>query len=257
VILTTSDQDPEIEYAEAQSMLRRNVDGLIVIPATQETTHLTQPEFHATHIVALDRPMPDRRFSSVVVENQAGAERAVTHLISAHGHRRIAAAAHDERLYTLSTRVEGYRRSMRQAGLEPLALITCPTPEQAMVHVRDLLRGPNAPTAIFTTNGLTTRYVFKALRDLEIRIPQELALVAFDDFELAEVLEPQLSVIRQPALELGSTAARLLFEKMADGQPGSQGARLVLPVEWVPRNSCGCRTSVVAELIPHTHRQAV
>lgn len=257
VILTTSDEDVEIEYAEAQSMLRRNVDGLIVIPATQEGTHLTLPEFQSTHIVALDRPMPDRRFSSVVVENQAGAERAVTHLISAHGHNRIAAASLDERLYTFSTRIEGYRRSMRQAGLETLPVITCATPEQTAINVYNALQGPKAPTAIFTCNGLTTRYVFKALRDLGIRIPQELALVAFDDFELAELLEPQLSVIRQPALDLGSAAARLLFERMADGEPGSQGTRLVLPLEWVPRRSCGCRPSVVAEYMPQSHRQAV
>lgn len=257
VILTTSDEDVEIEYAEAQSMLRRNVDGLIVIPATQESTGLTSPEFQSTHIVALDRPMPDRRFSSVVVENSAGAERAVTHLISAHGHRRIAAAALDERLYTFRMRIDGYSRAMRQAGLEPLPVIACPTLEQTSANVREALLGPDAPTAIFTANGLTTRYVFKALRDLGIRIPKELALVAFDDFELAELLEPQLSVIRQPALELGSTAARLLFERMADGHHGNQGTRLVLPVEWFPRRSCGCHPSTVAEFIPRARRQAV
>ncbi|HTV06142.1 MAG TPA: LacI family DNA-binding transcriptional regulator [Acidobacteriaceae bacterium] len=257
MILTTSDEDPEDEYAEAQSMLRRNVDGLIVIPASQESTRLTLPEFQSTHIVALDRPLPDRRFCSVVVENRAGAEIAVTHLISAHGHRRIAAAALTERLYTFCTRVEGYTVAMKQAGLEPLPVMACPTPEQAAANVRQALRGPNAPTAIFTTNGLTTRYVFKALRDVGIRIPQDLAVVAFDDFELAELLEPQLSVIRQPAVELGSTAAKLLFERMAGGQQTDQGTRLVLPVEWVPRSSCGCHASVVAEFVPQARRQAV
>jgi LacI family transcriptional regulator len=257
VILTTSDEDPELEYAEAQSMLRRHVDGLIVIPSSQEGTHLCLPEFQSTHIVALDRPLPDRRFSSVVVENHAGAELAVTHLISAHGHKRIAVAALDERLYTFRTRIEGYTRAMLQAGLRPLPVIACPTPEQAAANLQQALRGPDVPTAIFTTNGLTTRYAFKALLDSGIRIPRDLALVAFDDFELAELLAPQLSVIRQPAMELGSTAAKLLFERMAEHKQTDQGTRLVLPVEWVPRRSCGCHPSVVAELIPQSHRQAV
>jgi LacI family transcriptional regulator, galactose operon repressor len=257
VILTTSDEDFENENAEAQSMLRRNVDGLIIIPAEQKSAHLTTPEFHSTHIVALDRPLPDLRFSSVVVENRAGVERAVTHLISAHGHRRIAAAARDIGIYTSSVRIEGYTWAMRQAGLEPLPALPCPTLEQTAVNVREMLRGPNAPTAIFTANGLTTQYVFKALHDLGIRIPQDLALVAFDDFEMAELLEPQLSVIRQPAVELGETAGRLLFERMAEGQPSDQGIRLVLPVEWIPRHSCGCHLSVVSEFVPQVHRQAV
>lgn len=257
VILTTSDEDPENERAEAQSMLRRHVDGLIVIPASEESTYLAQPEFQATHIVALDRPLRDSRFSSVVVENRAGAERAVTHLISAHRHRRIAVATLDEQLYTFRTRVEGYHRAMLQAGLKPMPAISCATSEQTAANIFAALQQPNAPTAIFTTNGLTTRYVFKALHDLGVRIPDDLALAAFDDFEMAEMLEPQLSVIRQPAMEMGSTAARLLFERMAGGEPNGQGTRLVLPVEWVPRHSCGCHRSVMAEFVPEPHRQAV
>lgn len=257
VILTTSNEDSELEYAEAQSMLRRHVDGLIVIPARVENTRLTMPEFQSTHIVALDRPLPDLRFSSVVVENHAGAERAVTHLISAHGHREIASAALDPRRYTFCTRIEGYLQAMQQAGLEPLPVITCPTPELTAVNVREALRGSRPPTALFTCNGVTTRHVFKALRDLGIRVPQDIALVAFDDFELAELFEPQLSVIRQPAPELGRTAAKLLFERMADPQPGTQGTRLVLPVEWIPRRSCGCHPPAVAEFFPQSHRRAV
>lgn len=257
VILTTSDEDAELEYAEAQSMLRRHVDGLIIIPATQDSRHLCLPEFQSTHIVALDRPLPDHRFSSVVVENSAGAELAITHLISAHGHRRVAVAALDERRYTFCTRLDGYTRAMRQAGLEPLPYIPCPTQEAAEANLLHVLCGPNAPTAIFTTNGLVTRYVFKALLDSGIRIPEDLALVAFDDLELAELLDPQLSVIRQPAMELGSTAAKLLFERMACDLLTDQGTHLVLPVELVTRHSCGCHPSVVAEFVPQACRQAV
>ena len=257
VILTTSNEDSALEYAEAQSMLRRHVDGLIVIPARIENTRLTLPEFQSTHMVALDRPLPDHRFSSVVVENHAGAERAVTHLISAHGHTKIAAAALDPSRYTSRTRIEGYMQAMQQAGLEPLPVIACPTPEVTALNVRDALRGSRAPTALFTCNGLTTRHVFKALRDLGIRVPQDMALVAFDDFELAELFEPQLSVIRQPALELGQTAARLLFERMATPEPATPGTRLLLPVEWIPRRSCGCHPSAVTELVPQAQRRAV
>jgi len=257
VILTTSNEDSELEYAEAQSMLRRHVDGLIVIPTRHGRTRLTIPEFQSTHIVSLDRPLPDQRFSSVVVENYAGAARAVSHLISAHGHSWIAAAALDNQRYTFRMRIEGYNHAMRQAGLELLPVIPCLTPELTAINVRHAMCGPMPPTAIFTCNGLTTRYVLKALRELDIRVPQDLALVAFDDFELAELFEPQLSVIRQPAMEMGRIAANLLFERMVDGQPGDQGTRLVLPVEWIPRSSCGCHPPLVEKYAPPALREPV
>jgi LacI family transcriptional regulator len=246
VILTTSNENADMEYSEAQLMMLRHIDGLIVIPATRGRSRLGLPEFHATHIVAVDRPLQDRRFSSVVVENRSGAERAVEHLISVHGHRRIAFAALNRHLYTLHARLEGYNHAMQQAGLKPLPMLPCTTQEIASSVLLDALRGPQPPTAIFTANGLTTRYALKALLDAGIRIPSDLALVAFDDFDMAEILEPRLSVVRQPAQELGRVAANLLFEHLAGKEPSKQGIRIVLPVEWIPRHSCGCGNSASA-----------
>ena len=247
VILTTSNEDAGMEYTEAQLMMHRQVDGLIVIPANQGRSRLGLPEFQSTHIVALDRPLQDRRFCSVVVENRIGAEQAVEHLISVHGHRRIAVAALNDHLYTFRTRLEGYDRAMQQAGLEPLPMLHCPTPEIASATLLEAMRGPEPPTALFTANGLTTRYALKALLDAGIRIPADLALVAFDDFDMAEILEPRLSVARQPAQELGSVAANLLFDRLGSIEVPAQGTRVVLPVEWVPRHSCGCNGSASAQ----------
>ncbi|MGC2161047.1 MAG: LacI family DNA-binding transcriptional regulator [Silvibacterium sp.] len=244
VILTTSNEDADMEYAEAQLMMRRLVDGLIVIPANLGRSRLSLPEFQATHIVAIDRPLQDRRFCSVLVENRAGAERAVEHLISVHGHKRIAVAALNDHVYTFRTRLEGYDRAMRRAGLKPLPMLHCPTPEIASATLLKVLRGPDAPTALFTANGLTTRYALKALLDAGIRIPADLALVAFDDFDMAEILEPRLSTARQPAQELGRVAANLLFDRLTSVEVPPLGTRVVLPVEWVARHSCGCNGSV-------------
>jgi LacI family transcriptional regulator len=247
VILTTSNEDPAIEYTEAQLMLRRHAAGLIVIPATEGPSRLNLPEFDTTHIVALDRPLRDRRCCSVLVENASGAERAVEHLISAHGHKRIVFAALNEHLYTFRARHEGYSRAMRQAGLVPLPVLHCPSQQTASANLLDALRGRQAPTAIFTANGLTTRYALKAVLDAGVRIPEDLALVAFDDFDMAEVLVPRVSAVRQPAQELGRVAANLLFDRLADAEVARQGTAVVLPVQWVPRNSCGCRASAPAQ----------
>jgi LacI family transcriptional regulator len=247
VILTTSNEDAEIEYAEAQLMLRRDAAGLIIIPATEGRSRLGLPEFHATQIIAVDRPLPDSRCCSVIVENVAGAQRAVEHLISKHRHKRIAFAALNDHLYTFRARFEGYNRAMQHAGFKPLPMFCCPTQENASANLLNAFRGPHPPTAIFTANGLTTHYALKALLDAGIRIPDDVALVAFDDFDMAEVLEPRVSVVRQPAQELGRVAANLLFDQMACEEAAHQAKKIVLPVEWVPRNSCGCRASVTAQ----------
>ncbi|MFZ0661939.1 MAG: LacI family DNA-binding transcriptional regulator [Acidobacteriaceae bacterium] len=253
VILTTSNEDTETEYTEAQLMLRRHVDGLAVIPANEGRSRLSLPEFDGTPIVAIDRPIKDERCCSVLVENRTGVELAIEHLISVHGHKRIAFAALNDRLYTFRTRLDGYHRAMHRARLKPLPMLACPTQEVASVVLLNALRGPKPPTAIFTANGLTTRYALTALLDSGIRIPADLALAAFDDFDMADVLKPRLSVVRQPAQDLGRVAANLLFGILASSEPSRSAAKVVLPVQWVARNSCGCSASTAAHL-PHQPR---
>jgi LacI family transcriptional regulator len=248
VILTTSNEDAETEYAEAQLMMRRHVDGLIVFPATRGTSYLGRPEFQSMNIIAVDRPLNDRRFSSVMVENRVGAELAIQHLITEHGHRRIAFAALNDHLFTFRTRLDGYNHAMRQAGLKPLPVLHCPTQEIASAVLLEALHGTEPPTALFTANGLTTRYALTALLDAGVRIPDDLALAAFDDFDMAGILRPRLSVVRQPAQELGRVAGDLLFDQMCNAEVPSQGTKVVLPVEWIARNSCGCNSSTSAHL---------
>lgn len=240
VILTTSNEDAELEYAEAQLMLRRRVDGLVVIPASRGRSHLGQPEFQDLPILAMDRPLPERRFGAVVVANVSGAARAVEHLITVHGHRRIAMVTLNEQLYTFHTRIDGYRHAMEGAGLKPLPPLHCPTPEVAASLLPAALHGPHAPTALFCANGLSSIYALKALLDAGVRIPSDLAVVGFDDFDMANVLEPRLSVIQQPAEDMGRITAELLLDQINNGNSLKHGMRLELPVQWVPRRSCGC-----------------
>lgn len=240
VILTTSNEDTELEYTEAQLMLRRRVDGLVVIPASRGRSRLNQPEFQDIPILAMDRPLPDHHFGSVVVENRSGAARAVDHLITVHGHKRIVVVTLNEQLYTFRTRLEGYRDAMEQAGLKPRPPLNCPTAEAAAALLPAMLRAPHAPTALFFANGLSARYALKALIDSGIRIPQDLAVVGFDDFDMADVLEPRLSVIRQPAGDMGRVAAELLLDQVINGHTLKHGMKVELPVEWIPRRSCGC-----------------
>lgn len=246
VIITTSNEDPETEFAEVEHMLERHVDGMVVIPSRFRQTRLSRALFGKTPVVAFDRPVPDPSLDMVLVQNTAGARRIVEHLIE-HGHRRIAYMGLSRNLFTINTRFLGYRRAMHDAGLEEDAAFDCSSEEIALRVLKEKLGSGNAPTAILTSNTLATRYVLSSIAHLGLRVPNDIAFAGFDDFDLAEFCSPPLTVVRQPALEMGRVATSLLFDRINRGEIPQTGNRIVLPVEIVLRRSCGCkhRTPVV------------
>jgi LacI family transcriptional regulator len=246
VLITTSDEDPETEYAEVDEMLQRHVDGLLVIPARIRQSRLTRSLFGKTPVVAFDRPVPDPTIDTVLVQNAIGSRRITEHLIE-HGHRHITFFALSRSLFTISTRFAGYRRAMQEAGLEVCPIFDCSSEEITEQILKAKMEGDTPPTAVITSNTLVTRYILGAISRLGLRVPNDLAFAGFDDFDLAEFTSPSLTVVRQPAQEMGRVAANLLFDRIARGETPHTGNRIVLPVEIVLRRSCGCkhRTAVV------------
>jgi LacI family transcriptional regulator len=242
VILTTSNEDPATEYSEAQSMVQRRVEGLLIIPTDKRKSRINQAEFSGTHIVTLDRSVHDARLDSVQVQNQSGAKHAVQHLLQQHDHKRILFLGFNRNLYTVRSRFDGYRRAMQENGLERMATFDCSSEEATAEIIGSQLQSKDPPTAFFTANNLTTRYALHALLESGIRVPEKVALIGFDDFELADILHPTLTVVRQPASELGRVAANLLFDRIKRSEFPDEGNRIVLPVELVIRRSCGCKT---------------
>lgn len=246
VIMTTSNEDPDTEYAEADQMLQRHVEGLLVIPASQGRTRLNRSLLGKTPLVAFDRPLNDPSFDTVLAENQRGSKRMVEHLIE-HGHKSITFMGLSRSVYTINARFQGYRKAMAEAGLETDACFECDTLESTLGAIQSRLKQKKRPTAYLTSNTLATRSVFAALLQLGVRIPADAALAGFDDFELADLTSPPLTVVRQPVQEMGRVAAEQLFERLARGETTQTGKRIVLPVELVLRRSCGCKnkTAVV------------
>jgi len=240
VIITTSMEDPDTEYAEAEHMLERHVDGVVVIPSKFRLTRLSRALFGKTPVVAFDRPVPDPSWDVVMVQNTAGARRIVEHLIE-HGHKRIAYMGLSRSLFTINARFLGYRRAMQDAGFEVDASFECLSEEDTLRILKEKLDGAQPPTAILTSNTLATRFVLAAIAHLGLKIPNDIAFAGFDDFDLAEFTSPPLTVVRQPALEMGRVATSLLFDRIARGEIPQTGNRIVLPVEIVLRRSCGCK----------------
>ncbi len=132
---------------------------------------------------------------------------------------------------------------MQEAGLETDSSFECNSESETLEVLKKKMEGDRPPTAIFTSNTKVTRYALNAVARLGLNVPNDLALVGFDDFDMAEVTSSPLTVVRQPAHEMGRAATSLLFERITGGVTPNVGNRIVLPVEIVLRNSCGCKHS--------------
>jgi len=239
-LIVASNRDRRLQRREVDMMVGQNIAGLIVVPSfpavdIKPLTEMSVP------IVAIDRPAPGTAADEVVVENLEGSKVAVSHLID-HGHQRIACVGYDKDSFAISRRIQGYVAAMKGARLKPEIYDEVSTLDETSKLLRKLLKKIDHPTAIFSLNNVATQHVLCALRHLGISVPKKMALIGFDDLELASLLPSPLTVVRQPALNLGNQAARLLFDRIAGTKmtEGDFGVKLVLPVEFVIRSSCGC-----------------
>lgn len=244
VILCASSEDTEVERSYVELLARRRIDGLLLVPAADGHEYLVAQQVAGTPVVTLDRPVEAVATDQVLVKNRAGTREATEHLIG-HGHRRIAFIGDHEQVYTARMRLEGYREALSESGLEELSRMESKDPVSAERATRELLELPRPPTAFFAGNNLITVGVLKALEHSGLRVPEDVALIGFDDFELATVLRPRLSLVRQPADELGRKAAEVLFDRIEGSQP-ADFQRIVLPTELIVRESCGCVEHKVA-----------
>nr|MBA2511480.1 substrate-binding domain-containing protein [Rubrobacteraceae bacterium] len=134
---------------------------------------------------------------------------------------------------------EGYKEALKAANLKPAPSLGAHSIELGEEAAKSVLDAPDRPTALFAANILTALGALRAIEHLGLRIPEDVALIGFDDFELAPVLRPRFTLVRQPAAELGRRAAEMLFDRL-EGRGRPEPRRLVLPTELVVRESCGC-----------------
>jgi len=242
MVLSTTDEDPRTEYEQANSMLRRGIDGLVVIPtaSVKGLPSLRDPEFAHLPIVTLDRPVEGSPYDRVLVQNKLGAQLGVDHLIEL-GHKHIAFFGLSAPLYTMRTRQQGYRDAMLTKGLRPLEILVSDVLRDTQTALREVLASRHPPTAVFGANNLITRHLLHSLQTLGLHPPHPLALVGFDDFESADLLRPGITVVRQPAESMGRLAGELLFARLAKGGLDAPTKKMMLSVELIVRGSCGAK----------------
>jgi LacI family transcriptional regulator len=243
MILTTSNDSIQTEFNEAAWMLEKHVEGIVICPTPAKLSKLSSPIFYRTPIVSFDRPLGIPRVASVVVENSAGARRLTEHLI-AHGHQHIHFLGDSPNLFTIKTRLDGYRRALSVIGAAPRVNLESNSQNAVTRYLKDVMAERKPPTAFIAGNNRISRYLYRAISQLGLRIPEDVAIVGFDDFDLADMLQPPLTVVNQPVELLGKIAAEVLFAELkveTEDRP-EIGGKTVLKVDLIVRSSCGCQS---------------
>nr|WP_194733689.1 LacI family DNA-binding transcriptional regulator [Pseudomonas fluorescens] len=238
MLFVDTHDDPEQELRVVTALHHRRVDGIVLAPSngSMALEYLQANEIPA---VLVDRMMSEQ-FDQVGVENAQPTQALIEHLV-AHGHRRIAFIAGRAGFSTTDERVAGYKAALQAAGLvfdAQLLVNGGSNTEPARQATVQLLRLAAPPTAIMAGNNLMTLGAMQALREVQIEVPGQMALVGFDDFDWADFFVPRLSLIAQPVQALGARAVDLLLQRMASPSSPPQSVRLAPTLQL--RNSCGC-----------------
>jgi len=246
LIVTASHNDPHAEVENINILISHRVDGLILAPANSQSEILRDLlKRVSVPVVAVDRPISDSFVASVVTDNFKGARFATQHLID-HGYKRIVCLTGESTLFTIQERVRGYRAAVDAAGLPSTLNTSVKDYRSAEYAIDSMLSGAHPPDALFTLKNSTTIFAFEALQKLNVPVPKVLALLGFDDFELAATVRPSVSVVQQPVEEIGRVAAELLFEQLLGKRnprlpPKPRRPRQVtLETRLIQRSSCGC-----------------
>ncbi|WP_027945010.1 LacI family DNA-binding transcriptional regulator [Amycolatopsis taiwanensis] len=215
VVLCNSDESAEKERRYIDVALQERVAGVILSP-TGATSNVERLHERGTPVVAVDRPLPAG--DQVLVDTRLAAREATNHLIAA-GYRRIGCVTGPAGVRTANDRLAGYRDAIRAANRPELfrhGQYWAAGGKQATV---ELLAEPEPPDALLIANSAMAIGVLEALSEAKLRLGRDIGVVTFDDAAWATLIDPPLTVVAQPAYEIGEQAAKLLFARIGDPSP--------------------------------------
>jgi LacI family transcriptional regulator len=259
VVIANSEEEPQLERRAVRTLLERRVDGMLVAPTEfRQARHLEDVAASGVPMVLADRSVRGLAADCVLIDNVGAARDAVTYLIE-RGHQRIGvttthlvgpdlvseldeAALDPWHAPTTVSRAIGYVLALRAAGLPVESELIANAPyrrSDAYAAVRALLALPEPPTAVLAVDDLLTLATFEAVQDSGLRFPGECTVLGFDDLDWTTIVRPRLTVVAQPAYDIGATAARRLLARI-DGDT-SPAQTLLLDTKLVERESTAAR----------------
>jgi len=247
VILGNTDEDIAKEKAYIDLMVASHIEGVILAPSGRTATHLNALVTRKVPTVVFDRKVEGFQADTVMGDSVTGAVDLINHLVHL-GHQRIAIVNGDPETSSSRDRLQGFRAALAIAGITPdERWISHGTwfIEDAEARVERLLSEAPGFTAIFAANNFMAIGALRALRRHGKEVPNDVALVCFDDIAAASEIDPFLTVMSQPAYTMGTLSAQLLLERISGARTGPP-RQISLGSEFLIRRSCG------AELTPST-----
>jgi DNA-binding LacI/PurR family transcriptional regulator len=243
LILSNSDESPDKQRLAVDTLVTEEVDGVIVPPVSAEDPEVRRLLDSGIAVVCVDRRIENERVDTIVSDNRQGAYDAVSHLIDL-GHQRIAFIGGIPRISTSTERREGYEKALHDHDLpvDPALIKEGDSRRERGTYLtNDLLDLDDPPTALFTGNNLTTLGALAAINTRGLSVPDDVALVGYDDIPWAMALNPPPTVIDQPGYEMGRRATRILLNRLAS--PDRSPTTVTLQPKLIVRQSCGVEAS--------------
>jgi len=239
VIYCNTDESESKEEKYANILVQRQVDGILLVPACGNVNTIKFLKNNNTNVVILDRRITEAQADFVYSDSENGA-RSLTRLLIGLGHEYIAIMTGPDNVSTAVDRVVGYRSALKDAGLSENEAVYFGAFNQQSGYesTKSAMTFPQKPSAILAANNFILVGVVKALRELKLRVPEDVSVVGFDDFPESMLIEPFFTVAIQPAYEMGRTAAEILIKRIS-GEMTSDFETVVLPTDIIERGSTG------------------
>lgn len=239
LIFNNSDENAERQRNCVDALRMERVDGIILPPVEEKDEYIRELILKGLTVVCVDRVIQNVQVDTVLSDNKKGACRAVSHLLKL-GHKRIAHIGGIPKISTSRERLAGYRKAHRDFGvkIDPEIILEGDSRQTTAERLMgELLAMENPPTAIFTGNNLTTLGAYAACNKRGVRIPDDVALVGYDEVPWADALNPPPTVIDQSTYEIGRRAAEVLISGIEN--PERAPVNSVVTSKLVVRKSCG------------------
>jgi len=257
LVLCNTDNDPGKETSYLNELRSYRPAGWLVIPAADSEMTAQLRSVAGTPVVCIDRQPPGWKGDVVLVANEAGSHSATRHLLRM-GHRQLAVITGPLHLTNAVERLNGFKRALAEGKvrIEPEYIQEAQFNRQSGYQAATrLLRMLPRPTAIFACNDLMAMGVLQAVRELGMHCPEDVSIVGFDDLDFAEFTAPALTSVHQPGYQLGTTAARLLLDRIDGSQEPAQ--KITLPSELKIRHSVASLPQAVLPSRPKRRETAV
>ncbi|MTT32339.1 substrate-binding domain-containing protein [Terrilactibacillus sp. BCM23-1] len=237
VIICNYREDPKVEREKINLLMKKQVDGLIVVPSGETISEIQEIILKKIPVVLVDRILPDMQCDAVVVNNFDISKKVVETLVE-RGHKRIAIICGPKKVSTAKERLNGFLEMHKKYHLEvdeKLIKFGDYYMHSGFMLCKDLLSLENRPSAIFVTNYDMTLGVIQAINEANIKIPSDISVVGFDNLPIFKVIKPSLSIVSQPMKELGDYVAKLVIDRLND--PTIPTKVIKLEAEFIMKDS--------------------